>query len=181
MAYHGCIALHSGNFDNASMPMQLWRLQLSVNTQHFHELRHFACTFIDIHMTDITKRICLYRTFTGDISITYATFSPKPITGTAPQHRIGNNYRLITAHYRHLYGFHYKGCLPLPAIYRQEWSIYRRLRPVMKNYRHAADNVVMKYCTSNPYASPTNGGNEKKNRQTGRVVIKKLSKARLNQ
>ena len=36
-----------------------------------------------------------------------------------------------------LHGFHYKQCLPLPAIYRQGWSIYHRLPPVMENYRHA--------------------------------------------
>ena len=80
--------------------------------------------------------------------------SPKHITGTAQHHQIANNYRqlpancgLLPANYRHLYGLHYKKCLPLPAIYRQGWSIYRRLPPAMKNYRHAG-NVVMTSCTS---------------------------------
>ena len=60
------------------------------------------------------------------------------------------NYRLTTAHYRQItgiYDFHYKGCLSLLAIYRQGWSIYRRLPPLMKNYRHVG-NAVMKSCTS---------------------------------
>ena len=84
-----------------------------------------------------------------------ATFRPQPFTGTAPHHRIANNYRQLPADYgslpadyRHLYGFHYKGCLTLPSIYRQGWSIYRRLPPIMKNYRHVG-NAVMKSCTSN--------------------------------
>ena len=83
------------------------------------------------------------------------TFPQEPITGTAPHHRIVNNYRKLPVdygslpvNYRHLYGFHYKECLPLPAIYRQGWSIHRRVPPVMKNYRHAG-NSVMKSCTSN--------------------------------
>ena len=33
-----------------------------------------------------------------------ATFSPKPITGTALQRHIPNNYRLTTAHYRQITG-----------------------------------------------------------------------------
>ena len=64
---------------------------------------------------------------------------------------ITGNYRLTTAHYRQITDIHmtyYKGYLPLPAIYRQRWSIYRRLPPVMKYYRHVG-NAVMKSCTSN--------------------------------
>ena len=83
-----------------------------------------------------------------------ATFSVNPITGTAPHHRVANNYRRLPAdydslptNYRHLFGFHYQGCLPLLAISRQGWSIYRRLPPLMTNYRHAG-NAVMKSCTS---------------------------------
>ena len=92
-----------------------------------------------------------------------ATFLQKPITGTAPHHQLTNNYRqisadydLLPANYRHLYGFHCKGCLPLPAIYRQGWSIYRRSPPVMKNYRHAG-NAVRKSCTSSRDTIECNG------------------------
>ena len=83
--------------------------------------------------------------------------SPRPIAGTAPHHRFASNYRQLPAdysslpaNYRHLYGFHYKGCLPLPVIYRQGWSIYPRLPPVMKNYRHVG-NAITKSCTSISY------------------------------
>ena len=80
-------------------------------------------------------------------------FSSKPITGTATHHRIVNNYRQLPAdygslpaNYRHLYGFHYIGCISVSAVYRQGWPIYRRLPAVMKNYRHVG-NMVMKSCT----------------------------------
>ena len=83
-----------------------------------------------------------------------ATFPSEPITGTAPHHQITNNYRRLPAHngslpanYRHLYVFQHKGCLPLPEIYRQRWSFYHKVPPVIKNYRHAG-NVIMKSCTS---------------------------------
>ena len=79
---------------------------------------------------------------------------PKPITSTAPHHQFANNCQQLPADYgslpgnsRHAHGFHYKGFLPLPVIYRQGWFIYRRLPPVMKNYGHAG-NAVMKSCTS---------------------------------
>ena len=62
---------------------------------------------------------------------------------------ITGNYWLDTVRYRHLYGFQYKWCWPLPAINRQVSSIYRKLPPVMKHYWHAG-NVVMKSCTSSP-------------------------------
>ena len=85
-----------------------------------------------------------------------AVFYLKLITVTAPHHQIANNHRQLPTHYgslpanyRHLYDIQYKGCLPLPVIYRQGWSIYHRLPPLMKNYRHVG-NVYnnMKICCS---------------------------------
>ena len=99
---------------------------------------------------------CLVCMFSWKVMGRDATPPPKKsITSTASHHRIANNYRQLPddygslpANYQHLYGFHYNECLPLPAIYRQDWSVYRSLSPVMKkNYLHVG-NEVMKSCTS---------------------------------
>ena len=76
-----------------------------------------------------------------------ATFYPQPTTGTTlPDCKwvpvSTGEYGSLPANYRHLYCFQYKECLPLPAIYRHDWSTYHRLPLVMKNYRYAG-NVVM--------------------------------------
>ena len=90
-----------------------------------------------------------------EIQTRNTTFSSKPISGTAPHHQIANTYRQLpvaTVHYRQITGIYVTFTISMftatAGIYRQGWLIYHGLPPVMKNYRHAG-NVVMVSRTSN--------------------------------
>ena len=96
----------------------------------------------------------------SNLEIRDASFPSKPITSTAPHHQTANNYRQLPAdygslpaNYRHSYGFHYKRCYRYWRFTDKAGLFtYRRLQPVMENYRHAV-NAVMKSCTSTRNAS----------------------------